>query len=103
MQHLQTGFPFRLPSACVPLVMSVSATMLVLAHVAIFGVSEPGGDEGTPAHLFQLIMLAQVPIIAYFAIRWLPLAPKRGSIVLALQVLAWMTPVALILYLESTS
>lgn len=102
MQNLQTGSSFRLPSAYMPLVMSVSAVVFMLLYVAVYGVSDPGGDERGPARLFQLIMLAQLPIMAYFAIRWLPIAPKQGLIVLAMQILAWVTPVALIIYLEST-
>lgn len=101
MQNTETVSSLRLPSAYLPLIMSVSVVLYMLVYVAIFGVSEPGGDEGAPARLFQLIMLAQLPIIAYFAIRWLPSAPKQGLIVLALQILAWVTPVALIIYLES--
>jgi hypothetical protein len=101
MQNLETGSSFRLPSAYVPLVMSCSAVVFMLVYVTIYGISQPGGDEGGPARLFQLTMLAQLPIIAWFAIRWLPLAPKQGLTVLVLQILAWATPVALIIYLES--
>ena len=32
-------------------------------------------DEGTRAPIFQLLMATQMPIIAFFAIKWLPRAP----------------------------
>ena len=77
----------REPSAFLPLVMSLSALALVLAHVAMFGdVRE--SDEGTAAHLFHLLILAQAPIVAFFAIRWLPRAAAPALLILTLQALA---------------
>jgi hypothetical protein len=83
------------PSAWVPLAMSFAALALVLGHIAIFGAArEP--DEGTAAHIWQILMAAQVPIVAFFAIKWLPRSPKQALLVLALQagaVLAALAPV----------
>jgi FtsH-binding integral membrane protein len=83
------------PSAWIPLVMSFAALALVLGHIAIFGAArEP--DEGTAAHIWQILMAAQVPIVAFFAIKWLPRSPKQALLVLALQagaVLAALAPV----------
>ncbi len=42
-------------------------------------------DEGTVAHLFQMLMPLQLAIVAFFAIRWLPPAWKAALQVLALQ------------------
>ncbi|TFG53224.1 MAG: hypothetical protein E4H37_03770 [Gemmatimonadales bacterium] len=70
------------PSAVLPLVMSCAA--LVLGHAVLFGVVHEA-DEGTAAHIFQLLMAAQVPVVAYFAIKWLPRAPRQALQVLALQ------------------
>jgi len=55
--------------------MSFAALALVLGHVAMFGAAREA-DEGTAAHLFHLLMVAQVPIVAVFAIRWLPRIPR---------------------------
>jgi hypothetical protein len=83
------------PSAWIPLVMSFAALALVLGHIAIFGAArEP--DEGVAAHIWQILMAAQVPIVAFFAIKWLPRSPKQALLVLALQagaVLAALAPV----------
>ena len=75
------------PSALLPIGMSVAALALVLGHVAIFGVVHEV-DEGTAAHLWQLLMAGQVPIVLYFAVKWLPQAPGQALRVLALQAVA---------------
>lgn len=90
----------RVPSAWIPLVMSASALALVLGYLLITGIPQvPEEDEGTAAHLFQLLMGGQIPIIAYFAFRWLPKKPKETIQILALQFLAGViafTPVYLL-------
>ncbi len=75
---------FRKPSAFLPVAMSSAALLLVLAQVATVGV-EPQADEGAVAHLWQLLMVAQLPLIAYSGVRWLPSAPRQGLIVLLTQ------------------
>ena len=92
------GVILRKPSAILPVAMSLTALMAVLVSVAIFGVVHES-DEGTTAHIWQLLMAGQMPILAFFAIKWLPLAPKQTLLVLALQVtaaLAAMAPVFLL-------
>jgi hypothetical protein len=61
----------RRPSAVIPLAMSLAALSLVLGHVAVSGVAREA-DEGTAAHLWQLLMAGQIPVIAYSAVTWLP-------------------------------
>lgn len=83
------------PSAYLPVAMSLAALGTVLGTVAIFGVVRDA-DEGTAAHIFQLLIAAQLPIVAYFAIKWVPRAPKQALMVLALQFvcgIAALTPV----------
>jgi len=88
------------PSAWIPIAMSVVALAMILGYVAMFGIVQ-NKDEGTPARIFQLIMLAQLPIAGYFAITWLPKQPKQSLIVLGLQAVAWIIPIATIIWLES--
>ena len=86
------------PSALVPLAMSLVALGLVLGHIALFGGARQA-DEGAAVHLWQLLMAGQIPIIAFFAIAWLPRAPKQALLVLALQAVAAVaaaTPVFLL-------
>jgi hypothetical protein len=93
---------FKQPSAWIPLAMSLAALAMILGYVAIFGTAQSGnGDEGAPARIFQLIMLLQLPVAAYFAIRWLPKRPKETLIVLVLQAVAWIVPFLTVMWFES--
>lgn len=89
----------REPSAWIPFMMSLAALAMILGYVAIFGIVHQT-DEGTPAHLFQLIMLAQLPIAAYFAFKWLPKRPGPALLVLALQAVGWIIPIAAVIWFE---
>ncbi|MDH3292375.1 MAG: hypothetical protein OEO20_14235 [Gemmatimonadota bacterium] len=88
----------RKPSAFLPVAMSLAALATVLVYVVRFGLARQP-DEGTAAHLWQLLMVAQVPIIALFAVRWLPEAPRQVLPVLALQVGAALAAAAPVLLL----
>lgn len=88
----------RQPSAFLPVACSLMALAIVLLHIAFVGTAREA-DEGTAAHLWQLLMAGQLPVIAYFAIAWLPRAPRSASAVLGLQMvaaLAAMAPVFLL-------
>ena len=69
----------RRPSALIPL--------------AMFGTARQA-DEGTAAHLWQLLMAGQIPMIAFFAIKWLPRTPGPALLVLALQAIAGLAAAA---------
>jgi len=75
----------RCPSAFLPVAMSLGALGTVLAHLALYGPA-PQADEGAAAHVWQLLMGAQVPIVLFFAIRWAPKFPRQAVAVLCLQV-----------------
>lgn len=83
------------PSAFLPLAMSVAALILVLVHVVLVGaVAARQPDEGATAHIFQLLLLAQVPLVAFFAIKWLPRGPGIALPVMALQAAAVVVALA---------
>jgi hypothetical protein len=91
--------PMKQPSAWLPVAMSLAALALVLGHAAMFGVAHEV-DEGTAAHVFQLLMAVQVPIVIFFALKWLPRAPgealrvlvmQAGAALAALAAVAWLT------------
>ena len=86
------------PTAWVPVAMSLAALAIVLAHAAKYGVVHEA-DEGTAAHLWQLLMAAQVPLVAFFAIKWLPQTPKQALQVLALQAGAALASFAAVFFL----
>jgi hypothetical protein len=81
------------PSAFLPLTMSFAALITVLLHIVIFGIAREA-DEGAAAHIFQLLMVAEVPIIVFFLIKWLPQTPKQALQILALQAGAVLTALA---------
>ena len=89
---------WKRPSAWIPILMSLAALTIVLVHITRFGTAREA-DEGTSAHLWQILMAGQLPIIAWFAIKWLPQTPKRALAVLALQVTAGLAAVAPVFYL----
>jgi hypothetical protein len=83
------------PAAFLPLMMSIIALGVVLASVAMLGAVRQT-DEGTAAHIWQLLIAGQLPLLLFFAVRWLPRAPRQTLYVLGLQagaVLAAMAPV----------
>jgi hypothetical protein len=85
----------RRPSAFIPMVMSFTALAIVLSHIAMYGAAREV-DEGAAAHLWQLLMVLQTPVLLFFAIKWLPRAPRQSLYVIALQagsVLASVAPV----------
>jgi hypothetical protein len=89
------GAMVRQPSAYVPIAMSFAALAIVLGHIALYGAAREA-DEGAAAHVWQLLMAAQLPVLAWFAVKWIRKAPRQALGVLALQagaVLAAMTPV----------
>ena len=81
------------PSAFLPIAMSLAALVVVLGHVAVYGAVREA-DEGIAAHLFQLLMIVQAPIMVLFAIRWLPKTPRQGLSILALQAAAALAALA---------
>jgi hypothetical protein len=86
------------PSAWLPLAMSLSALTMVLVCLGI-GLAQGGKvtrdpDEGAIAHLWQLLMTVQMPIVLFFAVKWLRRAPGQTLRVLGLQAGAWLASCA---------
>ncbi|MBS0383145.1 MAG: hypothetical protein JSR56_12010 [Proteobacteria bacterium] len=84
-------------SALTPLIMSLAALAVVLGQIAFAGTARRP-DEGTAAHLFQLLIAGQLPIVAWFAFKWLQRAPRQALAVLAIQVLAVVVACAPVWY-----
>jgi hypothetical protein len=75
------------PSAWVPITMSLSAFLLTIFYVAIYRAVHHE-DEDTPARFFQLLMVGQIPIIAFFVFKYLPKIPRQALLILILQFFA---------------
>ena len=89
---------WKRPSAWVPIIMSLAALAIEVIHVIRFGPAREA-DEGTSAHLWQMLMAGQLPIIAFFAIKWLPKTPKGALLVLVSQAVAGLAAMAPVYYL----
>lgn len=77
----------RRPSAYLPIAMSLLALTLVLTQVVLFGTArEP--DEGALAHLFQLLVVAQIPIALYHVAHGWRRSRAQSLRVLMLQIAA---------------
>lgn len=96
----QTGFTamIRKPSALIPIGMSLAALAVVVGHVALFGAVHER-DEGPAAHIWQLLMAGQLPVLVFFALKWLPRAPRPALLVLGLDAGAALAAVAPVLML----
>jgi len=96
------GQLLRRPTGFLPLVLSASATGLVLGYVLLFGTDpNPTGDEGAAAHVFQLVLVAQLFAMLVFAVAWLPRAFRAALLVLLLQAAAAAIPIVTIVTLEA--
>ena len=56
-------------------------------------------DEGATAHIWQILMVGQMPVLAFFAVKWLPRAPKPTLCVLSLQAVAALASMAPVFFL----
>ena len=95
------------PSGFVPVLMSVAALSLLVGYI-VTGPHAPNlitengvtrEDEGAAAHIWQLLMGLQLPIIFFFAVRWLPRQPKAAVMVLVMQFVAGVSAAFPVWYL----
>lgn len=103
-EYVSFGAMVRRPSAFLPLAMSLTALAMVLGALAV-GLANGGHivrepDEGDVAHIWQLLMTVQMPIVVFFAVKWLRRAPGQTLSVLALQAGAWLASCAPIYFLH---
>lgn len=89
----------RKPSAFLPVAMSCAVIAMLFITLARFGIVREA-DEGTAAHLFQILMAGQLPIMAFFTIKWLPQFPRQALEVLALQACAALAACAPVFILK---
>ena len=88
----------RHPTVFLPLAMSLFALGIVLVHFTIFGIVEET-DEGTAAHIFQLLMVGQIPFVASLTFRWLVIAPRQTLFFIIFQVIAALTAIMAVFFL----
>ncbi len=89
----------RHPSGYIPVAMSLTAFAVVIGYISIYGTSRQV-DEGAAAHIWQLLIGAQVPLIAFFGVKWLPKGSRAALWVLALQLVAILAAGAPVFFLR---
>lgn len=89
----------RRPSAFLPLAMSATVLAFIIAQLLQSGTVR-ASDENAGAHLFQILTPLQLPIIAFFALRWLPQRRDPALKVLALQCTAVLAIFAIVFSLH---
>jgi len=86
------------PSAYLPILFSIAALFIVLVHYTIFGIQYEA-DEGVLAHLFQFLMVIQLPIVGYFLIKWIQRKPKQTILILLLHLLFGVSAIIAVIFL----
>ena len=85
------------PSAWVPIALSLITLVMILVYIATVDIANPPeADEGIPAHLFQIWLVIEFFMLAFFAIKWLPQNPKSAFFVLALQIVMVLIPMSIV-------
>jgi hypothetical protein len=77
----------RRPSGFVPILMSLAALAVVILSLAITGPVRQH-DEGAAAHVFQLLVVGELPVLALFLARWARKRLWASMTILALQAAA---------------
>lgn len=85
------------PTGFLPITISVAFLLPMLVGIAQ-GTLVRRPDEGTAAHLFQLLMPLQLVLIAWFAGSWLPKRPRATAQVLALQGAGFLAVLAIVYF-----
>ena len=80
------------PTAWIPIVMSAVALSIILRHIFFVGTA-PQADEGAEAHLWQILMAGQLPVVGFFALKWLSRNRQQAILVLVLQASAGLAAV----------
>lgn len=86
------------PSAWIPIAIPLTFFAILLYRLVMFGPPVREADEGTLAHLFQLWLVLEVFMVSFFAIKWLPQAPKQALVILAIQIIAALLPISVVFY-----
>ena len=87
------------PSAWIPIVIPLTFFSYLIIYITIFGIFREQ-DEGIGAHLFQLWLVLEPLMVGFFAVKWLPRAPKQALFILALQIVVALLPISVVFSLK---
>lgn len=89
------GSLIKKPSAWIPVIIPLLFFTYLIACITLFGIVLEE-DERTGAHLFQLWLVLEPLMVGFFAVKWLPYAPKQALLILALQIVAALLPISIV-------
>ena len=87
------------PSAWIPILIPLIFFAYLVIYISIFGIVREE-DEGVGAHLFQSWLVLEPLLVGFFAVKWLPRAPKQALLILALQIIAALLPISVVFYFK---
>jgi len=80
-------------SRAAPQIMSLLAlTICAVGWIGI--VRDPPGDEGALAHMYQLIMVGQIPLMIFFLVTIVRRGHRQNLPVFGLQIALWFSALA---------
>jgi hypothetical protein len=85
-------------SASIPIALPLFLLGLVLRYIVVHG-AVGAADEGTEAHLFQLLLPVQLVLMAYFALSSIGRS-RRALVVLAVQLAATIALLAAVYWVD---
>jgi membrane-bound acyltransferase YfiQ involved in biofilm formation len=88
------------PSAWIPTATSLIVLIVMLITIMLSGAPTRKPDEGVGAHLFQIWLVSEIFMIAFFALRWLPQRPVQALVVLMIQVFTMLLPMSIVFSLN---
>jgi len=89
---------FKPLAAWAPIGMSFAAVAVVLFHIVAVGTA-PQADEGAEAHIFQILIAGQAPILLFYAVKWLPRGWRTTLLVMGVQLAAAVAAMAPVYWL----
>lgn len=85
------------PSGFIPLLCSFAALTTVFVALAS-AAGARHADEGAAAHIFQLLIFAQIPMLVFFGLRWARKATWAALTILVAQIIAIGVAIAPVWY-----
>ncbi len=89
---------FKSPSAWIPIAMSLLALVTIAWSIVVSGAAREA-DEGAAAHLWQVLVVGQVPFVAWFMAKRARRDLRQGAVILAAQLGAVLAAVAPVYFL----
>lgn len=86
------------PGAFIPLLMSLVAVTMVLVNFVLVGIVHEA-DESTLAHIFQILIVTQIPLAIYFFLNQIDKKPKQVLQILGLQIVVWLLAITSVYFL----